>query len=520
MFVFTTYDLLRANLCERGDQVYLLEGNRSLTYRELASRCHAIAAWLYEHGVRRGDRVGLFMRKSSDEVAATLAVAQVGAVFVNINAQWTTGQLEYIADDCDIRLLITDGRGAKQLERDQKAKRFDRILVASGNHSLPNGDEPVADTASVPVARVVDQDLAALLYTSGSTGKPKGVMITHRNLVDGAKSVSTYLGLTADDRLLSLLPLSFDYGLNQLTSSLLVGGSLVLQPVAMPSAIVDQVNQHGVTGLAAVPPAWIQLMRYLDESEASLPSLRYVTNSGGKIPPTTLDLMDKHLSHTEIFLMYGLTEAFRSTYLDPQLFREKMGAMGRAIPNVETFVIDPERGVCGPNEPGELVHRGALISLGYWGQPQATAEKLRCCPHLQDLIGDEKVLFSGDIVYRDEDDILWFVERNDSMIKCSGYRLSPTEVEDLVYQFTGVNEVVAFGVQSDELGQEVHIAVTAKPNVEWTVDDLLAHCRGTMPNYMVPRQVHVFDEPFPRTASGKLDRPAIVERARSSDVSA
>ena len=335
-------------------------------------------------------------------------------------------------------------------------------------------------------------------------------MLTNLNLVQGARSVARYLENRAEDRVISFLPFSFDYGLSQMTTMCLVGGTLVLQPVMMPAEIVATLVEHRVTGFAAVPPAWIPVVQFLAENPTELPALRYVTNSGGKIPDTTLELMPQVFKGARIYLMYGLTEAFRSTYLPPELFHEKMGSMGKAIPDVETHIIDPKIGVCGPGQQGELVHRGSLISRGYWGKPEATAEKIKPCPELRHLIGDEKVLYSGDIVRIDDDGYYWFVSRRDAMIKSSGFRVSPTEVEDVVHRSGMIAHVVAFGAPDDLLGQAVEVAVTTRDDEPVDETALLRYCREKMPTYMVPRRIHQWKGEFPRTGSGKIDRPQVI----------
>lgn len=512
MFPFTVHDLLECNVTDRADRTAIVLGHESLTYGDLAAHVEAMAAGLVEMGVRRGERVGIHLHRLIEEVVATFAAARVGAVFVNVNYQWTIHQLQYIVDDCDIKTLFTDARKAKMICRAGLLESLDRVIVVG---EAPDHEKMVAwanlpTEATVPTFRPIDADLAALLYTSGSTGKPKGVMLTHDNIVQGARSVASYLKNTSDDRVLGLLPMSFDYGMSQVTTIFLVGGTVVLQPVVMPAEIIRALVAQKVTGLAAVPPVWIELVRALQEMKTDLPDLRYVTNSGGKIPPNILEAMAEVFPGVDIFLMYGLTEAFRSTYLDPKLYRKKMGAIGKAIPNVEVFVVDPEKGLCQPNEHGELLHRGSLISRGYWGNPEATDEKIKVCEHLRPFLGDEKVLYSGDTVYRDEDGILWFVGRADAMMKCSGFRVSPTEVEDVVYQASGVGEVVAFGVEDEMLGQAVHVAVASADQTPIDLGRLQQHCRKNMPAYMVPSVVHVWEGRMPRTASGKIDQATVI----------
>lgn len=500
----TFHELFADNLALCPDKVALVDADRSVSYAALGAEVEAIAARLRALGVTPGARVIVHLRKSIAEAAAMFAVSRIGAVVVNVNIQWTPDQLAYVAGDCGAAAVLTEGRSAQAL---------------AGRTDLPPVevlDGPATGGRAAVVPRL-DTELAMIIYTSGSTGRPKGVMLTHRNIVAGARSVARYLGLTPDDRLLSVLPYSFDYGLNQLTTMMLLGGTVVHQPLAMATEIVASINRHRITGLAAVPPLWAQVVRYLDGQLGSgtpvaLPSLRRVTNSGGKIPLNILDRMPEVFPGVSIFLMYGLTEAFRSTFLPPEKFAAKKGSIGRAIPGAEVHVVREGIGIAGPGEQGELVHRGPLVSLGYWGRPDVTAEKIRPCPELG--IGDEPVVWSGDTVRVDADGDLWFVGRTDAMIKTSGFRLSPDEVEDLVCRSGLVGDAVAFGVEDDDLGQVVHVALS--PLTGYDEAALLAHCRKVMPSYMVPRRLHVWSEPMPRTASGKLARPDVVRLTREA----
>jgi acyl-CoA synthetase (AMP-forming)/AMP-acid ligase II len=509
----TLFDLLSSKLPARSEHPAVIDGDRVIDYATLERWSVAVAAWLDEVGVEPGDRVGIHLRKSAEEVVATLAAARLGAVFVNLSYAWTPAQVEYVDRACALQVVFTDRRKASALgtldgllvtvdESSREAEAAGRIAWESTLSERPLAlPGPQAD------------DLAALLYTSGSTGHPKGVMLTHRNVVDGARIVSGYLGNTPADRVLGLLPMSFDYGMNQLTTMLEVGGTLVVQGVPFPAEIVKTVNAREVTGLGLVPPSWVELVAYLDASGERMPSLRYVTNTGGKIPDSTLERMPEVLPGVSIFLMYGLTESFRSTYLPPDQFARKRGAIGYAIPGVRIFVVDPDRGLCGPGETGELLHSGKLISRGYWQDPQATDSRIRVCEHLREILGDEKVVYSGDLVRTDEDGCLWFEGRRDDMIKCSGYRLSPTEVEDVAYSSGLITAAVAFGVPDPRLGQSVHLAVEHEGVETIDLAELLDFCRRRMPSYMVP-ELHPWPGRMPRTVSGKLDRKAVVRSLR------
>ncbi|MBO9436780.1 AMP-binding protein [Ruegeria sp. R13_0] len=510
----TFYELFADNLNSNSDKIALVDAGRSIDYASLSAEIDVVAQYLTCQGIGRGERVIVNLRKSIEEVVAMLAVVRIGGVVVNVNTQWTLEQLAYVAEDCGATAIITDSRTARALADNGLPGRVQRVLV--------HGKAPDADTfdswqtlseTGAPVARVLDTELAMIIYTSGSTGQPKGVMLSHRNIVAGARAVARYLKLGSDERLISVLAYNFDAGLNQLTTMLLMGGTIVHQPVVMPAEIVRTIVEQKITGLAGVPPLLNQIIRLLAAHPTPLPALRRVTNTGGKIPPDILEMMPDVFPNTDIYLMYGLTEAFRSTYLEPDRFHKKMGSMGQAIPGSEVYVIKEGEGIAGPGEKGELVHRGPLVSLGYWGKPDLTAEKIRPCPELSALIGDEKVVYSGDIVEVDADGDLWFVGRNDAMIKTSGIRLSPDEVEDHVYKSGLVAEAVAYGVDDVDLGQVVHVAVT--PLDGFDTDQLMTHCRQAMPSYMIPRVIRVWTDPMPRTSSGKLARPEIVHRSVS-----
>lgn len=497
----TVYELFADNLPARADKALIIDDGQPVTYAEISARVGRVAGLLAAHGIQPGDRVIVQLPKEADEVAGMLAVAKLGAVFVNINAQWTYEQFRYVVEDCAAGAALVRPAIASRLAEDQPLRSLKGVLTSYDWREASKG------RTAAPVHRL-DTELAAIIYTSGSTGAPKGVMLSHRNIVAGARSVARYLRLDASDRLLGVLPYSFDYGLNQLTTMLLVGGTVVHQRVLLPTEIVRTMVEQRVTGVAAVPPLWHQIARLLVARPAAFPALRRITNSGGKIPTNILQQLPGLFPGAEIYLMYGLTEAFRSTFLPPERFSAKPGSIGQAIPGAEIHVIKAGIGVAGPGEQGELVHRGPLVAQGYWGRPEATREKIRPCPELGALIGDEPVVHSGDLVRIDADGDLWFIGRNDAMIKTSGFRVSPDEVEDLVYRSGMIADAVAFGVDDDVLGQVVHVAIT--PLERHEADALMAHCRQVMPSYMVPRAFHLWPSPMPRTASGKLARPDVV----------
>ena len=366
---------------------------------------------------------------------------------------------------------------------------------------------------AVPVSAAVDLDMAAILYTSGSTGKPKGVVLSHRNLIVGAESVSSYLENTADDVILSALPLSFDAGFSQLTTAFAVGAHVILLNYLVPGDVVKLCAKHKVTGLTCVPPLWLQIADLEWPPEAAA-NMRYFANTGGRMPKATLDRLRTIFPEAAPYLMYGLTEAFRSTYLDPGQVDRRPDSIGKAIPNAEIVVVRPDGTRCEPGEPGELVHRGALVALGYWGDPARTAERFRPAPgDPPDWRTPELAVWSGDTVVADEEGYLYFVGRRDEMIKTSGYRVSPTEVEEVAYDSGLVRDAVALGVEDARLGQRIVLLATAAGELD--PKSLIAYMRSKLPLYMVPATIEVRDQ-LPRSPNGKFDRSPIEGRVGMS----
>ncbi|HEX7984854.1 MAG TPA: acyl-CoA ligase (AMP-forming), exosortase A system-associated, partial [Duganella sp.] len=382
-----------------------------------------------------------------------------------------------------------------------------QIKVLDWEAALADADATggaTTDTAALPARRITDSDVAAILYTSGSTGQPKGVVLSHRNLVAGAASVASYLGNTADDRILAVLPLSFDYGLSQLTTAFLSGACAVLINHLLPRDVLTAVAAERITGLAGVPPLWIQLAALDWPADCTL---RYLTNSGGAMPRATLDQLRARLPAAKPYLMYGLTEAFRSTYLPPAELDRRPDSMGKAIPNAEVLVLRPDGSECAPGEPGELVHRGPLVSLGYWNDAARTAERFK--PYRSPLTGlmlPEMAVWSGDTVRRDEDGFLYFISRADEMIKTSGYRVSPGEVEAVLYAQGEVAEAAALGVPHPTLGQAIVVVVAVRAGRALDEARLLAALKPHLPNYMLPHKIILADASLPRNANGKIDR--------------
>lgn len=497
------------------DAPAILFKKQTLDYQELRDEVYRVAAGLRALGVERDQRVAVYLPKQIETVCALFGASAAGGVFVPVNPILKAEQVGHILRDCATHLLVTSADRAAVL-RDTLADCPDlRHLVIVGGGDEPGGLPNLAihawgDTLKEPMAphlKRIDADMAAIMYTSGSTGRPKGVVLSHRNMVAGAESVSTYLRNTPDDRLLAVLPFSFDYGLSQLTTSFYVGASVVLMDYLLPRDVIRAVARYGVTGLAAVPPLWNQLAD-LPWPEEAAETLRYITNSGGAMPVPTTNSLRESLPKTDVYLMYGLTEAFRSTFLPPELVSERPESMGKAIPNAEIVVARPDGTECDVDEPGELVHRGALVALGYWGDPEKTAIRFKPAPgQPQGLPNPELAVWSGDKVRRDAEGFLYFIGRNDEMIKTSGYRVSPGEIEEVVIAMAGVVQTVAFGAKHAQLGSGIVLVVQAG-EAGLDEDAVLAHCRVHLPMYMLPGHVSIVDD-MPRNPNGKIDRKAL-----------
>jgi acyl-CoA ligase (AMP-forming) (exosortase A-associated) len=491
------------------------------TYADLQSAMRAFAAGLVRAGLRRGERVAIYLDKRVEAVVASFGAPAAGAVFVPLNPLLKPDQVGYVMRDCDVRVLVTSPERLALLPLVlAQCPGLRLVVVTDGADSappvLPAGVAGLGWAALLAAApcgghRVVDTDIAAILYTSGSTGKPKGVVLSHRNMVAGAKSVASYLDNSADDTLLAALPLSFDAGFSQLTTAFHAGARVVLLNYLLPRDVLKAMAREGVTGLTAVPPLYIQLTQL--EWPADIDGrLRYFANTGGRMPRETLDALRARVPSAKPFLMYGLTEAFRSTYLPPEEVDRRPDSIGKAIPNAEILVLREDGTECAPDEPGELVHRGALVGQGYWNDAEKTAERYKQLPagiggREAGLQLPEYAVFSGDTVRRDAEGFLYFVGRRDEMMKTSGYRVSPTEVEEVLYATRLVGECAAFGVDHPALGQSIQVIATP-PAGALAVDvrALLADCKARMPAYMVPHGVESVAGPLPRNPNGKIDR--------------
>ncbi|MCO5101150.1 MAG: acyl-CoA ligase (AMP-forming), exosortase A system-associated [Burkholderiaceae bacterium] len=488
------------------------QNSRELTYGQLSDRIAVAAHALASGGLRRGERVVVSAEKKLESVVAMFAATSIGAVFVPLNPVLRLAQVEHILHDSGARMLI--GSRAK----------LEQVGVDGVRCVAWDPDEDFLDWRSDEVpgngkraGTPIELDPAAILYTSGSTGLPKGVVLSHRNLVAGAQSVVEYLGNDSHDRLLAALPLSFDAGFSQLTTGFLAGATVVLHTYLLPQDCLRTMASERITGLTAVPPLWIQLAEREWPSEAAA-CLRYFASTGGAMPREVLAGLRRRAPRAAPVLMYGLTEAFRSTWLPPGEIDRRPGSIGKAIPGAEILVLRPDGTECAPDEPGELVHRGPTVTLGYWNDPARTAARFRSIPgRAAGLPIAEHAVWSGDHVKRDADGFLYFLGRRDEQIKTSGYRVSPTEIEQVLQALDGVVECVVFGEADQRLGER--IVAIVYPDAGLSRGErgnvLLRLLRDRLPSYMVPSRIVFRDEAIPRGPNGKFDRQALAALYRA-----
>lgn len=477
-------------------QPALCDSAGTLSYEQLLLAVCQCRQQLKQTGLQAGDRVLLQLPKQRQLVVMLFACWSLGLLVVPVHLSLKGRQLQYLLDDCEPALLVISDSRLAQLQQE--------LVLPAGCQYWQALAAPAAEVvvSAAPQGRAAQP--AAILYTSGSTGLPKGVVVSQLNLLLGATSVSQYLALQSTDVVLALLPFSFDYGLNQLLSALSVGACVVLHDFLLTADVVRLCSRHQISVLAAVPPLWATL------AEANWPddarhSLRLWTNSGGAMPQPLLLRLQQLFPQAAPYLMYGLTEAFRSTYLDPAKVAAKPGSMGQAIPFAEVLVLRPDGSECAVDEPGELVHRGPLVSLGYWNKAELTAERFRPDPLWPAQLPDKpKAVWSGDLVRRDAQGDLFYLGRLDDMLKCSGFRISPTEIEQLCYALIAdAIDIAAIGVPLPPADTAVLLLFSASNGQDTAA--LLRLLRQQLPAYLCPKALLQLAQ-LPKTANGKLDR--------------
>lgn len=510
--LYLVHQFLGETASRMPDHTALIAGEARRSFAELDRESDAVACALQEAGVRRGDRVAVMLENSIEYVASLFAVLKAGGVFVPVNPSTKADKLAWLLSDSGARLLVAPTALARQvvpaLEEASAIPLWVGTLPPEGSDGLFYADLLGAPHRAPADSGLIDQDLAAIMYTSGTTGRPKGVMLTHANYVATTRSIAAYLGNRPDDVVMCLLPLTFGYGLSQVLTGALVGFTVVLErSFAFPKETLARMVKHRITGLPGVPTVFSTLLGLDALKTADLSSLRYLTNAAAPLPIAHIDRLRELFPDADFHSMYGMTECCtRIATLDPARLRDKTGSVGRAIPNCEAYVADEDGSPLPPGTVGELVVRGANVMRGYWNRPEETARRLRPGPQ------GETLLFTGDLFTMDADGDLHFVSRKDDVFKCRGEKVSPKEIENVLYELDAVAEACVVGVPDPADGLAVKAYIVARDDGALAETVVRQHCRGRLESHLVPKFIE-FCDALPKTDSGKIRRAALAELA-------
>jgi long-chain acyl-CoA synthetase len=499
------------------EKTALISDGRRISYAELESESNRMAHGLQQCGVVRGDRVAVYLENSLETVVAIFAILKAGAVIVIVNPASKIEKLKYIFRNSEAKLLITDSKRFDGAKLDlQEIPGLQSVVVighwSRGEASLGNEiygwDNLLSENSDhirPPHKSNIDIDIAALIYTSGSTGIPKGVIMTHLSMVAATRSVNEYLGNNADDIILNVLPLSSSYGLYQVLMAFKIGATVVLErSFVYANIVVQRLLEERVSGFAMVPTIAAMLLQ-LDLTKYRFPFLRYITNAGAALPIQHVLRLRKVLPSTKLYLMYGLTECKRVSYLSPDEVDRRPNSVGKAIPNTEAYIVDEKGDRLPSGQIGELVVRGSNVMKGYWRLPEETAKMLKA-----GRLPGEQILYTGDLFRMDSDGYLYWIGRKDEIIKSRGEKVSPTEVENVIYDLPAVHMAAVIGVPDAVFGQAVKAVISIKPGTQLTRNEVLRHCRRHLEAYMVPTVVE-FRDTIPRTPAGKVDKQQMLE---------
>jgi long-chain acyl-CoA synthetase len=494
------------------DTVAVKTDELTLTFAQLDAQANAIAHGLRVAGVSRGDRVAVYLDNRVEAVVSIFGILKAGAAFLMINPSAKEGKVSHLLHHGEVAAAILPSSRIPPLVQALASVPTLRAIVSVGATDAAVDGKAVVTFADLlqdarrdapPTTGTIDLDLAGLLYTSGSTGEPKGVMLTHANVRTAIDATVEYLHITADDRLMNVLPLSFGYGLTVLFSSMKTGAPLFLEKgIVFPHVTLMKMATERITGFAMVPTICAVLLG-LDLSKYDLSALRYVTNAGAGLPVPYAKRFLRALPHVQLVLMYGQTECLRVTYLEPDQVNARPDALGHGMPNQELWLVDPDGNPVAPGEIGELVVRGSHVMRGYWRMPTQTAQRLR-----PGRYPGEMVLYTGDLFRQDSDGYLHFVARGDDIIKSKGEKVSPREVENVLLAMDGVGEAVVLGVDHPVWGQAIKALLVLRPGVKVTAKDIQRHCAKHLEDFMVPTEVE-FRSELPKTDNGKIAKAVL-----------
>ena len=501
------------------DKTALICGNRRLTYSEIDAMANSLASFMISEGIERGDRVAIFLDNSVEAVISIFAALKAGAIFLMVNPTTKKDKLNYILNNCRASALISHTDKFNIASEAYKTTPSLRFAFLSGKKKdIVNGrqryifmEDALANISSsgkpVVTSPCIDIDLATIIYTSGSTGNPKGVMMTHHNMVSAANSITQYLENRKDDIILNLLPLSFDYGLYQIFLAFKTGATVIMEETfPYPYKIIETILKERVTGFPIVPTVSAILLQMEELKNHNFEHLRYISNTAAALPPIHITRLREIFPKAKIYSMYGLTECKRVTYLPPDQIDIRPTSVGKGMPNEEVYIVDEKGNKVGPNVIGELVVRGSNVMKGYWEMPEETAKRLK-----PGRYPGEMVLYTGDLFKMDKEGYLYFVGRKDDIIKSRGEKVSPKEIENILYEIEGVIEAAVIGVPDDILGQAIKAFVVLKNGATMTEKDVQRFCAKRLEDFMVPKHIE-FKSELLKTSTGKITKTALREK--------
>ncbi len=511
------------------DKVALVHKNIRLTYTQLDIMANSLANALLNLGIEKGDRVAIFMDNSIEAVVSIFGALKAGAAFMVINHTTKTEKLQYIMNNSRAKILVTQASRfdvfhgincpylntviVADADYDNKDNHTSYIMHQPSAISCISYDEIIkTNTDKRVTSNCIDLDLASIIYTSGSTGIPKGVMLSHLNMVSAAHSITTYLENTEEDIIINVLPISFDYGLYQILMGFKIGGTVILEKsFTYPYQVINTMVEERVTGFPGVPTIFALLLRIKGIEKFDLTSLRYLTNTAAALPVSHIKRLRELFPQAKLYSMYGLTECKRVSYLPPEELDRRPDSVGKGMPNEEVYIVNEAGEKVGPGEIGELVVRGSNVMLGYWEMPEETKKCIR-----PGRYPGERVLYTGDLFRMDEEGYLYFVARKDDIIKCKGEKVSPKEIENVLYKLDGVLEAAVIGVPDEIYGQAIKAYVSLEGGSKLTEKDILKHCMENLENFMVPKYIEILPS-LPKTMTGKISKKELKVRESSKE---
>jgi len=500
--------LLEGAVHAHSDKAAIVYNEKSITYAQLFAKVNQVAFYLNELDLPKDSRVGIYSTKGIEQVIAVLAILSTDYILVPLTTLLKPEQVEYIINDCDIKCIITDKLKLESIEEID----FDGHIISyeTASKGVPSFEEIFKYYNKPYACDINGHSNAVITYSFGVSGTPKGIVISHRNLIDSARVVSQYLQLEHEDVISGLLIFNLDYGLNQIFCTLYKKATLALHRFILPEDFFNHLINDKVTILPLMP---VNISQMFDEDMHRIPSaelfagVKTITSSGGNVTAKMIKDCKNTFQQADFYSMHGLTEAFRSTYLDPSQVQIRPDSIGKAISDVELYVINENGKECGVREVGELIHRGGYIYRGFWNAPEQNAERFKSVQILKDVINlegqltDELVVATGDYVYKDEEGYFYFVSRQDDMIKTRGFRVSPFEIESVVAKnIPQIEKCAVFGLDNELIEEEIVMVYSAVSEI--TEKEILFELKKHLASYMIPSRV-VYKKSLPLVQSDK-----------------